>query len=74
MIQEEHATESEEPMPDSHVVHLRVPDDIHAAILARAQQERRPWSQMCLILLEDALESLQAKRAWPTRKLRLASK
>lgn len=37
------------------VVHLRIPLDIHEAIWERAQLERRTWSQMAIIILEDAI-------------------
>ena len=75
MIQPEQTPSTEQaPMPDSHVVHLRIPDDIHAAILARAQAERRTWSQMAIILLEDAIEAMRPKRGWAQTKLRVASK
>ena len=39
----------------STVVQLRVPVTLHRGIAARATDERRTWTQMAVILLEDAL-------------------
>lgn len=35
-------------------VHLRVPSHVRDAIAKRAEEERRPWTQMAVLLLTDA--------------------
>lgn len=47
----QHATAAQ----SSITVHIRVPAPVYDGIAKRAAQERRRWSQMCVIMLEDAL-------------------
>jgi len=45
---------------DTHALTLRVPPDIHAAIAERALQERRSWTQQCIVMLEEVLQRAPA--------------
>lgn len=48
----------------STTVHLRIPLTLKADIAQRAEDERRTWTQMALLLLEDATRS---SFPWPAR-------
>jgi predicted HicB family RNase H-like nuclease len=37
-------------------VNLRVPDDIHAVLVAAAEAERRSLNSMVIIMIEEALQ------------------
>jgi hypothetical protein len=45
------------------LVGLRLPDDVREIVQQLADSERRSLSQMCWILVEEALA---ARRLWPT--------
>jgi len=49
----------------STTVHLRVPVQLRDRIQRRADEERRPWTQMAVILLEDAVVQSEKRRARP---------
>jgi len=49
----------------NHNVHLRVPPPVYGGVAERAQQERRTWAQMCVIILEDALATQKPVDAQP---------
>ena len=52
---------------DGGVVHLRIPPAIHAAIGERAKAERRTWTQMALIILEDAAAEFTGSQLPPKK-------
>lgn len=39
---------------ESITIHLRVPLDLKETIEERATAERRPWTQMAILMLQDA--------------------
>ena len=42
--------------PDSTTIHLRITLQLKDAIQKRADQERRTWTQMATLMLQDAAE------------------
>ena len=48
--------------PFATTIHLRVPFTLKDQIKERAESERRPWTQMAVLMLQDAAEQWTAKQ------------
>ena len=48
--------------PDSTTIHLRITFQLRDAIQKQADVERRPWTQMAVLLLQDAVEQQATAR------------